>query len=326
MVCHKQSMSDTPTLPRHRLQGLDVLRGIAVCAMILYHFTWDLKFFRFIEIDVVNHWFWAGFARAIAGSFLLISGVSLALAAADGLDRAKFLRRLAVVGGAAALVTVGTWMSMPDAFIFFGILHCIALGSVLALPFLRLPVWLTAAVATLVFALPYAFTHPLFNQSLLRWIGLGTIPPITNDYVPLFPWFALVLAGVVLGRLISAAPPRALMVHPGKSLDWIGRAGRYSLPIYLVHQPVLLAFLGALAIATPTAEPDRVTRDFRIACEDSCAKAGGEAAFCMRYCTCAEADIRKAELWKPLIASQLTTAQSERLKVITDQCTAAARQ
>jgi uncharacterized membrane protein len=134
----------TATTPLTRLPGIDVLRGFAVAAMIIFHFAWDLRFFGFIETNISQHPFWVNFARAIAGSFLLLSGISLVLLTQGGFDRDRFLKRLGVIGGAALLVTVVTFFSMPKSFIFFGILHCIALSSVLALPFLRLPVAVTA--------------------------------------------------------------------------------------------------------------------------------------------------------------------------------------
>ncbi len=71
---------------RQRLPGIDILRGVAVAAMIIYHFAWDLRFFGLIQTEIVSHPLWMAFARAVAGSFLILSGVSLALMARDGLD------------------------------------------------------------------------------------------------------------------------------------------------------------------------------------------------------------------------------------------------
>ena len=42
---------------------------------------------------------------------------------------------------------------------------------------------------------------PLSTPPWLDWLGLGTFEPVTNDYVPVFPWFAMVLLGMVFARL-----------------------------------------------------------------------------------------------------------------------------
>jgi uncharacterized membrane protein len=311
--------------PQTRLPGIDVLRGIAVAAMIIFHFAWDLRFFGFIETNISQHPFWANFARAIAGSFLILSGISLVLLTRDGFDPKKFLRRLGVIGGAALLVTIVTFFWMTQAFIFFGILHCIALSSVLALPFLRLPVVVTAGAAAAVFVLPFVFTHPVFDMPWLQWLGLGTRLPVTNDYVPVFPWFALALAGVAIGRMIAAAPPAWLQDKPEGALAFTAEAGRWSLPIYLLHQPVLMALVGAASLAIPASGPDRNTVEFRQACQASCVKAGETVEMCQRYCTCSEGDIRKAELWTPLLRNNLTARQQQQVTAITERCQASAR-
>ncbi len=80
-----------------------------------------------------------------------------------GFDRRKFLRRLALVGGAAGLVSLATYLAFPENFIFFGILHAIALGSVLALPILRAPLWLV------VIGMVTAWTLPFLIQRARRW-------------------------------------------------------------------------------------------------------------------------------------------------------------
>ena len=107
--------------------------------MIVYHFSWDLSFLQLIATNILQVPAWRWFARGIAGSFLILAGFGLTLAHARGFRRAPFLRRLMKVGGAALAVTLVTYFAFPESYIFFGILHCIAVSSVLALPFLRLP-------------------------------------------------------------------------------------------------------------------------------------------------------------------------------------------
>lgn len=227
-------------------------RGAALAAMVAYHFSWDLSFYGLADIPVTSATGWIVFARMIAGSFLGLVGVSLVLAARGGINWRGYGRRLAQVVAAAAAITVATWFAFPDAFIFFGILHAIALFSLLALAFLRLPVVVTLACAALAFAAPSLVSGPLFDRSWLLWTGLGTFFPPSNDYVPLFPWFGTTLAGLALGKIAekaglwerlsswrpATAPARLLLF-----------SGRHSLLVYLAHQPVLLALLGAVAWA-----------------------------------------------------------------------------
>ena len=68
----------------------------------------------------------------------------------------------------------------------------------------------------------------------------------------MIPWFGGPMLGVVVGRwLVAAGPATAL-------LDWqpigtIARlvrwAGRHSLMLYLIHQPILFGFLYGVAAA-----------------------------------------------------------------------------
>ena len=62
-----------------RIEAVDAARGAALLAMAIYHFSWDLSFFQLIATPVATDPAWKWFARAIAGSFLFLVGVSLVL-------------------------------------------------------------------------------------------------------------------------------------------------------------------------------------------------------------------------------------------------------
>ena len=64
---------DTP--PTHRYWDLDVLRGIAVIAMIVFHFTFDLSYFGLISPETIYKPGWVAFQHVIAGTFIFVSGV-----------------------------------------------------------------------------------------------------------------------------------------------------------------------------------------------------------------------------------------------------------
>ncbi|GAB5377343.1 MAG: hypothetical protein AcusKO_38050 [Acuticoccus sp.] len=228
---------------QRRALWIDVARGGAILAMIAYHASFDLMFFGLVDWPVAFHPAWRAFAAAIASTFLFAVGVSLVYAHGAGIRWRAFWRRFAVIALFALLVTVGTVLAMP-APIYFGILHAIALFSLLALPFLRAPVGLTVAVAGLVLLAPAVLTSPALDAPYLYAIGLGTAQPFTFDYEPVFPWFAVTLLGVAAGRLVARPAPGASgYARAGRPLRLLAAAGRNSLAIYVLHQPVLFGLL-----------------------------------------------------------------------------------
>jgi uncharacterized membrane protein len=226
---------------RARVLWIDAARGVAIIAMVAYHGAFDLAFLGFADWPVTTHFAWRALAAGIASTFLFLAGVSLVVAHGKGVRWPAFLRRLAVIGAAAAAVTAATAVAMP-APIWFGILHAIAAFSVLALPFVFLPAAVTLVVAAGVFALPFLWRDPLFYAPWAYPLGLAPTPPFTFDYEPVFPWLSVTLAGVAVARLVR---PRAGGDETGRAWGVVAWLGRNSLVIYLVHQPVLFAILFA---------------------------------------------------------------------------------
>jgi len=315
-------MDADPAAPR-RIPAVDVARGVALLAMFVYHFTWDLGFFGLIELQAGIDPAWRLFAKLIAGSFLFLVGVSLVLATRDGLAPRPFLRRLAMISAAALAVTVGTYYVTPQSFVFFGILHSIAVSSVLALPLLRAPLWWLAMMAVLVAAAPAALTSPTFDSPGLWWLGLTPKPPLTNDYVPLFPWFAAVLAGICAARLaIRGGLDRVLARwEPGRIGRVLGFAGRHSLAVYLIHQPVFFALLSAaVALGVPKAGETDPARSFARYCTQSCTAMGTDAGFCRRVCTCVGERLDDPAMAARAATGGLTPVDEQRIRDLANGC------
>lgn len=237
-----------------RLVAVDLARSLALCGMVVFHFTFDLELFGHLAPGTTITGKWAIFARVVAGSFLFLSGISLVLAHGDGVRWAAFGRRLAKVAAAAALVTVATRLALPEAFIFFGILHAIAFGSLLGILLIRLPGLALLAMAVAIVVVDRNFGFDALNGRALVWTGLGTRMPWTMDFVPVFPWAGALLAGMGAARLAERAGVWDWLRLQGEPEGtWVRRLawpGRHSLAIYLVHQPVLIAlvWLGTQAI------------------------------------------------------------------------------
>ena len=149
------------------------------------------------------------------------------------------------LAGAALLVTAGTYAAFPHAFVFFGILHSIALASLLGLAVIRLPAVGLLLLAALVVAVDRSVAQEALNPRWWAWIGLGTMQPPSVDLVPVFPWFASVLMGMAVAKLAGAGGlwSRLAAGQPSGIARWLAWPGRHSLVIYLLHQPVLIGGL-----------------------------------------------------------------------------------
>lgn len=308
--------------PRSRFELVDLARGVALLAMFVFHFAYDLADFGLTDVDVPNEPGWRLFARLIAGSFLTLVGVSLVLATRKGLNRRAFLRRLAMVAGAAALVTLATFFAMRSSFIFFGILHHVALASVLALPFLRLPVLAVAGAAVIAFALPAFVADPLLDEPWLAWLGFSRAPLVSADFVPVFPWFGCVLAGTILARLAlpriegSAVAGWQAKALPARIVVW---GGRHSLLVYLVHQPVFIGLL-MLALQVMPMRPASEEQPFMLSCQRNCAQGPLSADTCERLCACTVDSLKREGLWPKVRDNALSEAEQERTAALAQAC------
>jgi uncharacterized membrane protein len=307
--------------PSRRIEAIDLARGVALVAMAIYHFTWDLEFFGYADPGLTATGGWRIFARCIAGSFLFLVGVSLMLAHGDGFRAKGYLRRLALVAGAAAAISIATWIAVPDGFIFFGILHQIALASVLGLAFLRVPALLTLLVAAMVVAAPLFLRSEAFDDPAWWWLGLSSTNPRSNDYVPLFPWFGAVLAGMAAAKLARdfGLLDRLARMQPGRWSTPLQFAGQHSLTVYLVHQPLLIGCVWAFAQIFPPAQIPRETQFLR-ACERQCAT-DRDAGFCLRYCECMIEGLQRDGLVDRVFAGGADPDLQSQLEGMALQCT-----
>jgi uncharacterized membrane protein len=239
-----------PTTPeRLRFDRLDALRAAAIVWMAVFHFCYDLNYFRFIHQNFYTDPRWTVQRTCIVSLFLFCAGMgqAIALAQEQGGPRfsPRFWRRWAQVAGCAVLVTLGSMLMFTKTFISFGVLHCIALLLIV----LRLTAGAGRALwplGLLAIALPFVVQHPWFDTRWTNWIGLVTRKPITEDYVPLFPWLGVAWWGLAAGQWVLAHR-RGWFTGPlPRALAPLAVLGRWSLSFYMLHQPVLIGLLVAV--------------------------------------------------------------------------------
>ncbi|MEO5658598.1 MAG: heparan-alpha-glucosaminide N-acetyltransferase [Polaromonas sp.] len=237
-----------------RFDSLDALRGLAIVWMTAYHLCFDLNHFGYLQQDFYTDPFWTWQRTAIVSLFLFTAGVSQAVAVFQGQSWPRFWRRWALVAGSALLVSAGSYAMYPKSFIYFGVLH----GMAVMLLVVRLTagwgrwLWLLggAAIAIKVIA---ASAHSIWpeldflNQNVFNWLGLISRKPITEDYVPIIPWLGVMWWGMASGSWTLRHRPHWLALQTGPASRAMAWLGRWSLSYYLLHQPVLMGLLMAVS-------------------------------------------------------------------------------
>lgn len=221
---------------------IDVLRGIAIACMIAYHFSFDLNQFGVIQQSFNESTFWLYARAAIVTSFLTLVGISLVLA--QNQDSKHYWQRIFKLAACAILVSLGSYLMFPESYIFFGILHFILVASLITKWAVNYH-WLNLVSGITIILFGLFFQHTWFNQPAYQWLGLMTFKPITEDYVPIFPWLGVVLLGVFLGQRMMASPQLKNLAASKPTgvkvlLAWMGQR---SLLIYMLHQPILMGLL-----------------------------------------------------------------------------------
>jgi len=240
-----------------RFDNLDALRGLAMVWMTLFHFSFDLNHFGFIQQDFYRNPVWTWQRTLIVSLFLFCAGLGQAVAVTQGQSWPRFWRRWAQIAACAVGVTLGSWWMYPQTFIYFGVLH----GLALMLVVVRLTahwgrwLWLLGALAIASkFIASYALSIwasgqfvAQMNAPALNWLGWITHKPVTEDYVPLFPWLGVMWWGVAAGSWLLCSRPVVLQRALAPALQPLAVLGRWSLSYYMLHQPVLLGLLTAVA-------------------------------------------------------------------------------
>ena len=212
---------------RQRIWLIDGLRSGAILLMILYHFLFDLQVFYQRPLGLWE-FPWPEFRITVAASFIFLSGYSLTLSSRP------VRHGLELLGFSIAVTGVSVWFN-PFVIIIFGVLHLLGISYLLgAWVFSRLPYWVNFVLAALLLSM--AGRTIGFPPVLLPLGDGGEYFPMM-DYYPLIPWLSPFLFGVVAGQI------GLFKKFVSTKESWLLLPGRYSIWIYLIHQPILLGAL-----------------------------------------------------------------------------------
>ena len=229
---------------KKRIWELDVLRGVCILGMVVVHLIYDLQTFFSLPFLADSRLFdlikqWGGVL------FLLISGICVTLGSHP-------VRRGLIVfacGLICSAVTAGMYfLNMADKsiIIYFGVLHCLGVCMLLWPLLKRLPVWALGLVGLGLSVLGLWISGNVLVD--FPWlIPLGLVPGdfVSSDYFPLLPNLGFFLVGAFLGKTLYRKKETLLpRVNPANPvLAFFTLLGKWSLPVYLLHQPVITGLL-----------------------------------------------------------------------------------
>ena len=145
------------------------------------------------------------------------------------------------------IVTLVTWLIDPETYVIFGILHLIGVATVIQLFVRPLKQW-NVLLGMIVLLIGFVLPNGGVSTALLLPFGIMSRGFVSVDYYPLLPWLGPILIGMSLGDAFYIPERRSFLsvlenIRRPRWLLWIGRK---SLPLYFIHQPIILLLLWIL--------------------------------------------------------------------------------
>lgn len=246
---------------KRRIVLIDEIRGFLVISMIIYHFLYSLQYIFQIslQIDLFELAITKFIQITIATSFIFISGIS----SSKSKNILKRGFRLSLISIAISLVT---YLLIPSEFIFFGILHFLAISMIIYGIFKYIfgqnfvkrqknPLIITVICVFLLIIcyniqsgyigikdlFEIKIPESFYRNTLTAIIGFPDASFVSADYFPLIPFgFAFTGGAFFESYLQKVKLPETVYDQHSKVLNFIGN---HSLAFYILHQPIILAIL-----------------------------------------------------------------------------------
>lgn len=232
---------------------LDGIRGFAIANMVLFHFLYDLYIIYELNPHWYNHPLVQIWQQAICWTFILISGMAWSF----GKGIKKRILRGIELNFFGLVISLITWLVIPDEAIWFGILNFIGCAVIIMIPLhpylQKVPALLGTISSFILFLLLKNLSMgyiglegmPLFkipdslrNVPLLIPLGFPNDSFSSSDYFPILSWIFLFFTGYFLCRLLTK---QAYFQKYGRlSIPFLSKTGQKSIWVYLLHQPVCL--------------------------------------------------------------------------------------
>jgi len=217
--------------------AIDNIRGIAFIFMIIHHIFYFYDLSNNYTTKLSKNILVSSSGEIARILFILTAGICIGLSATKNGNIKKRLERSLIIGLHALIISLITYIYYPDYYIRFGILHFLALSTLLIsfiAPYKKLSV---------VILLISFFIKPPIINSLIDTITGAKQHYNMMDYFPLFPWIQLILTGLIISQYLNI---KSLDTIPYlSSTNILTLIGRNSLELYTGHI-ILLIYIYSL--------------------------------------------------------------------------------
>lgn len=221
---------------KNRIWEIDVLRGIALILMVIFHVVFDLKDIYGYPINYSSgFYYYVGKASAIL--FMLVSGISSSFSRSN-------IKRGGKIFALAMGVTLATYLFSPSLIVKFGVLHFFGVSMILYPLFKDFKGYMLIIIGTLVIIAGNFMSGVTVTSEFLFPLGLMSRNFMSSDYYPLFPWFGVFLYGAALGKILYKEKKSLFnFTIKDNPLMFISR---HTLIVYVLHQPLTLLVLNLI--------------------------------------------------------------------------------
>ena len=226
-----------------RYDEIDILKGIAVLCMVVFHFFYFPNQYGFKEIEY-NTLTLKIVAKVAQIIFITCVGINLVLAKNKTSESSYHLQRIGKIGFYAVLMSLFTYYVFKERYVKFGILHFVSVSSLLLFMFVDDSDTMKIITGLFITLFILNKLHPELFRSIpspLAFIsGFYNDKYLAVDHFTILPWIILICIGVFIGHNLSTNDintPKYLVDNPVS--DVLKNIGKKSLEIYAVHWAIL---------------------------------------------------------------------------------------
>jgi uncharacterized membrane protein len=228
----------------NRLYIIDFIRGCAIVMMVIFHIFLSFNLFNNtnynLSTGILNL-----FGIISRNIFIFLSGISLYLSYKNNKKQFinKQINRLISIFIFSIIVTILSYIVLPDKYIIFGILHYMFLSLlilVLYLKFFNTKYLYSFLGISLIFknielSPNIIFDNNYFNNYFSHILGFNPYYKNAIDYFPLKNWLYKSILGIIFASYINIEK---------KNINYfknsvITKLGKNSLFIYIFHLPIM---------------------------------------------------------------------------------------